>query len=129
MGFKDFDFLNSAMLAKQAWRVICNLDALWVRILKMLYPNEEFMQAKRKRGESLVWRSILHGRDMLVKYGGWLIGDGRSVDILNDNWLPGGRKLGGSGILVLKEYVILSIAPIRVGIWTSSEDALIQILL
>lgn len=53
MGFKDFEVMNSAMLAKQAWRVIHFPDALWVRILKASYfPNTDFVRAKRKRNES-----------------------------------------------------------------------------
>lgn len=36
MGFKDFNHLNSAMLAKQAWRVLTNPNALWVSVFEKL---------------------------------------------------------------------------------------------
>lgn len=94
MGFKDFTFMNSAMLAKQAWRAFKNPSTLWASILKSIYhPNVELSTAKRKRGDSLVWRSLFHGRDVLKRSGRWLIGDGRRVDIQQDNWLPDGGKV------------------------------------
>ncbi|KAI5351195.1 hypothetical protein L3X38_004086 [Prunus dulcis] len=34
MGFKNLGYFNDAMLARQAWRIICNPGALWVQILK-----------------------------------------------------------------------------------------------
>lgn len=93
MGFKDFGFMNSAMLAKQAWRLLKNPYSLWAIILKKLYfPNVGLARAKRGRNDSLVWRSLVHGRDMLFQSGSWLIGDWRSVDIREDVWLPGGEK-------------------------------------
>lgn len=53
MGFKDFNAMNSAHLAKQAWRAIQNPQALWVQILQSVYhPNLDFLHAKRKRNDS-----------------------------------------------------------------------------
>lgn len=47
MGCKDFSDMNSAMLAKQAWRVIKSPHSLWVRVLKSIYyPECEFIRAK-----------------------------------------------------------------------------------
>lgn len=52
-GFKDFSNLNSALLAKQAWRVINNPNALWVRVLQSIYyPQGNFIRAKRQRQDS-----------------------------------------------------------------------------
>ncbi|CAN0880449.1 Putative ribonuclease H protein At1g65750 [Linum grandiflorum] len=34
------------------------------------------------------WRSILHGRDLLLQGLRWQVGDGRSINALNDKWLP-----------------------------------------
>lgn len=46
LGFKDFTPMNYALLAKQAWRVIQNPNALWVTVLKSLYfPNSVFVRA------------------------------------------------------------------------------------
>lgn len=43
MGFKDFNIMNQALLAKQAWRLEHNPYALWVQIIKgKHFPNESF---------------------------------------------------------------------------------------
>jgi hypothetical protein len=34
------------------------------------------------------WRSLLHGRDLLYQGVQWGIGNGRSVKITGDNWIP-----------------------------------------
>lgn len=53
MGFKDFEFMNSAFLAKQAWQLLHDPNALWSRVLKFKYfPNPDFSQASRGRGGS-----------------------------------------------------------------------------
>lgn len=93
MGFKDFAFMNSTMLAKQAWRLLNNPNSLWAIMLKQIYfPNVDLARAKRGRNDSLLWRSLLHGRDMLFQLGRWLIGDGKFVNIREDVWMPGGEK-------------------------------------
>lgn len=110
MGFKDFNDLNSAMLAKQGWRVLTNPNALWVFVLKSCYfPNFNFMQAKRRRNYSWAWASLLHGRDMLRKGGRWIVGNGESIDIEADNWLVSGAKArlrNEGGLLELESLLI-----------------------
>lgn len=75
VGFKDFNAMNSTHLAKQAWCVIQNPQALWVQILQSIYHlNSDFIHAKRKRSDSWVWASMLHGRDIIRKHARWQIG-------------------------------------------------------
>ena len=89
LGFRDFNHMNLALLAKQAWRVIKQPGLLWVRILKSIYfPNHNFLQAKKKRGASWIWASILQGRDFLIRNGQWVVGDGKTIRIWKDKWLP-----------------------------------------
>lgn len=96
LGFKDFSDLNSSLLAKQAWRIFDNPEALWVKVLKGCYfPNSGFAQARRKRGDSWAWTSILHGRDVILKSARWLVGDGETVNIQEDRWLASGEIIEG----------------------------------
>lgn len=93
MGFKDFNVMNSAMLAKQAWRILRNPNALWVEVLKSCYfPDTEFMQAKKGRFDSWAWKSLMHGRDVLRRTGRWVVGNGEKIKIEDDNWILYGAK-------------------------------------
>lgn len=91
LGFREFTHMNSSILAKQAWRIIHNPDALWVKILQAVYfPNSSFLHVQRKRNCSWTWSSLLHGRDVILKSARWRIGNGESVDICKDRWLEAG---------------------------------------
>ena len=37
---------------------------------------------------SWIWASILQGRDFLKNHGRWIVGDGRSIKLWRDKWLP-----------------------------------------
>lgn len=88
MGFKDFNIMNQALLAKQAWRLVNNPNSLWAQILKGKYfVGESLWKVKKKAGSSWVWESLLEGRDLLLNHGQWQIGDGKSVRIYKDKWI------------------------------------------
>lgn len=90
MGFKDFNHMNLALLAKQTWRLLQHSNLLWAQILKAKYfPESNILEASKKKGCSWVWSSILQGRDFLLNYGRWIVGDGETIRIWKDNWLPG----------------------------------------
>ncbi|XP_072054209.1 uncharacterized mitochondrial protein AtMg00310-like [Arachis hypogaea] len=53
LGFRDMQSQNLAYLAKQAWRVTRNPNAIWVKILKGIYfPETYFWEAKEGKGAS-----------------------------------------------------------------------------
>jgi hypothetical protein len=89
MGFRDFQLFNQAMLAKQGWRLMTKPDSLCARVLRgKYYHGSEFMCAKKKRNSSHVWRAILHGRDALSKGLIKRVGDGSTIRIFDDPWIP-----------------------------------------
>uniref|UniRef100_J3L042 RNase H type-1 domain-containing protein n=1 Tax=Oryza brachyantha TaxID=4533 RepID=J3L042_ORYBR len=89
MGFRDFVLFNQAMLGKQGWRLVTDPDSLCSRVLKGRYfPTTSFWDAAKPRSASFTWRSILFGRDLLKKGVRWGVGDGRTIKILADNWIP-----------------------------------------
>ncbi|KAM0994180.1 hypothetical protein ACFX2A_009869 [Malus domestica] len=50
MGFWDLMVFNTALLAKQCWRLIHEPDSLWTRVLKDRYfPHDSFLKAKRRQ--------------------------------------------------------------------------------
>ena len=53
MGFRDLYSFNLAMLSKQCWRLLNNLDSLCAKVLKAKYfPNGSLLQATLKNGAS-----------------------------------------------------------------------------
>jgi ribonuclease HI len=89
LGYRDLESFNMALLAKQGWRLIQNPDSLAATILKeKYYPNSTYMEASLGRNPSYAWRSIWGAKSLLEEGLLWRIGDGRSVRIWGDKWLP-----------------------------------------
>ncbi|XP_057996610.1 uncharacterized protein LOC131175927 [Hevea brasiliensis] len=90
MGFKDFELLNLACLAKQSWRLINHPNSLWARVIKGLYfPNSSFWNASAsKKNKSWIWQSLLASRDVLKEGFRHNIGDGSDTLAWFDPWIP-----------------------------------------
>jgi hypothetical protein len=59
LGFRDLQCFNTALLAKQGWRLIQNPDSLVAMVLKEKYfPNGSFLDSQLSKRPSYVWRSI-----------------------------------------------------------------------
>ncbi|CAA0814228.1 Ribonuclease H-like superfamily protein [Striga hermonthica] len=93
MGFRNLSAFNKALLAKQVWRIIQNLDSLVARILKARYfRHSDILAAPLGRKPSFIWRSMVCSRDIITKASVWKIGRGNKIDIFRDVWLPSRRK-------------------------------------
>lgn len=90
MRFCDIHCFNLALLAKQACRLVDNLDSLCATILKAKYfPDSDLLNAKLKKGASFTWQSIMSGVNTLKH--GYIsrVGDGTKINIWSDAWVPG----------------------------------------
>jgi len=89
LGFRDLVIFNKAMLAKQGWRILQNPSSLAAQILKAkYYPKSNFLEAPLGTRPSFIWRSILSARELLKQGLEWRIGDGKSIKVWGDKWLP-----------------------------------------
>ena len=89
MGFKDIENLNNALLAKQVWRMMNNLDSLCFRVFKArFFRNCSILDVEEKATGSYVWKNILSARDVIREGMVWRIGDGQTMWIKEDNWIP-----------------------------------------
>ncbi|CAN1278983.1 Uncharacterized mitochondrial protein AtMg00310 [Linum perenne] len=89
LGFRDFFHFNLALIAKQAWRLLSNQDALWEKLLKSLYfRNTDFMSAKKHARPSWIWTSLLKARPVIQKGAFQVMGDGETIDLSSDPWIP-----------------------------------------
>ena len=89
MGFKDIEKFNDSSLEKQVWRMINNLDSMCHRVFKARFFFDcSILEAKESTTGSYAWKSILSSRDVIQKGMVWRIGNGSSVRIKEDKWLP-----------------------------------------
>ncbi|XP_074314802.1 uncharacterized protein LOC141650968 [Silene latifolia] len=92
MGFRDLRVFNQALLAKQIWRLLTNPGSLVGRVLKARYfKNDSVIDARRGHDPSFAWRSLWGAKSLLMEGLMWRIGDGKSVRVWEDPWLPGER--------------------------------------
>lgn len=68
LGFRDFECFNQPLLAKKGWCLLQFPDSLLSRLLKAkYYYNFSFLDASVGFSPSYTWRSILSGRDVLLR--------------------------------------------------------------
>lgn len=93
MGFKDLKLFNQALLARKAWRLFLFPDSLCAQVLKAKYfPDGHLPDTVPAGNASQTWRAIEHGLELLKRGVIWRVGDGASLRIWRDNWIP--RPLG-----------------------------------
>ncbi|XP_057452170.1 uncharacterized protein LOC130743990 [Lotus japonicus] len=94
LGFRDFKSFNLALVAKNWWRIYHFPNSLFSRVFKAVYfPSGELRGAKRGYRPSYAWSSILKSSRIFKRGGRWRLGNGQSVNILHDAWLPNGAPL------------------------------------
>lgn len=52
------------------------------------FPNSDLFSASMGHNPSCLWRSLLLGRDLLQAAVRWIMGDGCSVRVFRDPWIP-----------------------------------------
>jgi len=92
LGFRSFKEFNSALLAKQGWRLLTRPDSLAARVLKAKYfPSCSFLEAEIKPHSrpSFTWQSIMLAQSLVRKGCRCVVGDGTSIRVWEDDRLPG----------------------------------------
>ncbi|XP_062014459.1 uncharacterized protein LOC133730987 [Rosa rugosa] len=89
MGFRDLYAHNLALLSKQGWRLIRYPESLVGRVLKARYfPSTTFLTAPVAKSPSACWRGIFEAKAILLRGIRWQVGDGLSIRIWEDPWVP-----------------------------------------
>jgi hypothetical protein len=89
MGYRDLESFNSALLAKQGWRLLKHPESLVARVFKHKYfPNNSFLNSSLRQNPSYVWRSVWNAKRLLSDSLIWRVGNGDSIKILGDRWIP-----------------------------------------
>ena len=89
LDFRDIELFNLALLARPAWRILQELQALSSRVLKAVYFSEtDFLEAELGPSPSRIWRAVIDGKDVLKQGLIRRIGTGEETDVWQMNWLP-----------------------------------------
>lgn len=89
MGFRNLGCFNQALLAKQLWCIISQLDSFVANILKEKYLRYwDIWSVRVKNLVSLLWKSLLGTRDLVDKGARWRVGDSKTIRIWEHRWLP-----------------------------------------
>lgn len=89
LNFKDIEGFNQALVAKQVLRIFSNPNSLVSRFFKSIYfSSSSILSADSGSNPTYLRRSLLWGRDLLVKGLRNRVGNGLSVLMFKDPWLP-----------------------------------------
>uniref|UniRef100_A0A453PN93 Reverse transcriptase zinc-binding domain-containing protein n=1 Tax=Aegilops tauschii subsp. strangulata TaxID=200361 RepID=A0A453PN93_AEGTS len=89
VGFRDFRMFNQALLARQAWRLLTKPDSLCAQVLKArYYPMGKLEDTVFSGNVSSSRQAISYGLELLKKGLVWRVGNGRSIRVWRDNWIP-----------------------------------------
>jgi hypothetical protein len=89
LGYRDLESFNLVLLAKQGRRIIKFPESMVAQIFKEKYfPNGTFLDTPLGKKPSYTWRSIWNAKALLQERIVWRVGDGRSIAIWGDRWMP-----------------------------------------
>lgn len=104
---ETFFQLNQTLIAQHGQRIMQNPENLMAQILKDKYfKHSSFIEAKLASNLSLVWTSILQGRQVLHKGSRQKIRNGEHVYIYKSNWIPKLETLNHFSPQILPPYSI-----------------------
>ena len=77
------------MLAKEGWRLLQQQESLVYKCFKVKYfPHGTFLEAMDVPNGSYIWKSLLAAQPILRKGGCWRVGNGSSIRVTKDSWIP-----------------------------------------
>ena len=89
MGFRELSCFNDSLLAKQVWRLKNNESSLFYSVFKAkFFPFCSITEATCSSKGSFAWKSILQASRVVELGSVWQVGDGKSIKIRGEKWLP-----------------------------------------
>lgn len=81
-GFRNFQAFNLAMLTKQGWKLLTNLDSPFAKVYKArYYPNGDVLKSKLGYNPLYAWRSIFKALEVIQKGTRWRVGNSKLIHI------------------------------------------------
>ena len=118
MCFKDLCKFNEAMLARQVWWLVHDKSSLFYKVFKAKYfPRGSIFEATSS-SKSYAWQNILRPRHLIEEGAKWRLGDGQSIRIFIDKWLPSGDgKISSSSGELHSKAIVSKLINMSSGWW------------
>ncbi|CAA7016816.1 unnamed protein product [Microthlaspi erraticum] len=88
IAFKDIETFNKALLGKQLWRMLKQLEALVSRVFRAMYfCKTNPLEAKLGSRLSYAWKSIQAAQNLMKQGIRRVIGNEEDTDIWTDPWI------------------------------------------
>ncbi|XP_060965096.1 uncharacterized protein LOC133034093 [Cannabis sativa] len=88
LGFRKSGHNNICLLAKLAWMLAKEGDALWIKVLKGKYfPQTSFLAAGKKQNSSLVARGIWDAKQLIKDHAAWRVSFNSSRNLWDCDWV------------------------------------------
>ncbi len=87
LGFRHTKDFNKALIGKLAWMVATKSDSLCMRMLRSKYKVRENW-LRRDDAKNGSRKAIEKAKHLLVKGACYVVGDGKSIDVWRDSWIP-----------------------------------------
>ena len=89
LGIRKTQDNNLALIARWGWQLLTGKSSLCCNLLRCKYLRENnFLEVTKKQNDSWIWKSILSAQELVKKNCFRLVGDGKSINIWRDRWLP-----------------------------------------
>ncbi|KAF4368738.1 hypothetical protein G4B88_000995 [Cannabis sativa] len=89
LGFRKFEDINKALVAKLAWDMVSNADKLWVKIFREKFCHwNSFWMVEKRQGDPSIWQNILEARKTILEGSCTIIANGEDTDIWRQLWIP-----------------------------------------
>ena len=89
LGFRKTKDFNTTLVAKFSWMIASKKESLCTKVLRNKYKvSDHWLRQQQTKGASPVWKAIAKARDLINQGVCYLVGDGNSINVWKDLWIP-----------------------------------------
>jgi hypothetical protein len=89
LGFRKTKDFNTTLVAQFSWMIASKKESLCTKVLRNKYKvSDHWLRQQQTKGASPVWKAIAKARDLINQGVCYLVGDGNSINVWKDLWIP-----------------------------------------